>query len=144
MHLYEEKRLSGQFAAFCVKVLKNEACNINREYRRRLINTKPICGLAQKEVLQIAANTDYFAQEFIFYVGDKPIVVVGNTLATALNKLSKESRNIILLSYFVGMSDSKIGELFGVVKQTIAYRRNNALNRLKQALMEEELYDGIK
>lgn len=139
MRLYEEKRLSGQFAAFCVKVLKNEACNINREYRRQSINTKPICGLAQKEVLQIAANTDYFAQEFIFYVEDKPIVVVGNALATALNKLSKDSRNIILLSYFVGMSDSKIGKLFGVVKQTIAYRRNNALNRLKQALTEEEL-----
>ncbi|MEF2715126.1 MAG: sigma factor-like helix-turn-helix DNA-binding protein, partial [Bacteroides uniformis] len=40
-------------------------------------------------------------------------------LAEALNALPERKRDIILLSYFLDMSDAEIGELLNVVRTTV-------------------------
>lgn len=49
-----------------------------------------------------------FAAEYIFDVVGKPIVVTGDLLAEAIAKLPEDKRNIILLTYFLGMNDVEI------------------------------------
>ena len=61
----------------------------------------------------------------------------GNILADALAQLPEGKRDVILLSYFLGMSDREISERLNVVRQTISKRRLVTLKELREYLMKE-------
>ena len=53
-----------------------------------------------------------------------------------LKSLPQDRLDIILLSYFLGMSDPEIAEHLNLVRRTVAYRRTSSLQTLKK-FMEE-------
>lgn len=58
-------------------------------------------------------------------------------MAEALKSLPADKLEIILLSYFLGMSDPEIAGHLNLVRRTVAHRRANALRALKKAMEEE-------
>ena len=62
------------------------------------------------------------------------VLVKNELLAEALNALPERKRDIILLSYFLDMSDAEIGELLNVVRTTVFRHRKSALAKIKQYL----------
>lgn len=115
----DNKRISNQLGCFCSRVLKNEAHNIHSEYAKQREHETSITEFSSNELLQLSANDKYFADEHIFKVLDKEIVVVGNELAKALMKLPPEKLEIILLSYFMNMTDAEIGRTLNAIQQTV-------------------------
>ena len=132
-----EQRIQNQFGAFCTRVLKNEARYIQREYARRREQEKPLDELTAFELEQTAAWDKYFMDEYVFEVQGLPVVVTGNLLAEAIAQLPEDKRDVILLSYFLGMSDREISERMNVVRQTISKRRLVTLKELREYLMKE-------
>ena len=132
-----EKRVQNQFGGFCTKVLKNEARHIQREYARQREQEQSIEDLTSVELEQTAHEDRYFNGEHIFKVDEFPVVVVGDLLATAISRLSPINQEVILKSYFLGMTDREIGEQIGVCRQSITKRRNGALKLLRKFLAEE-------
>ena len=132
-----EQRIQNQFGGFCVKVLKNEARYIQREYARRREQEKSLDDLTANELEQTASKDHYFNDEHVFEVMGIPVVVTGNLLADAIAQLPEEKRNVILLSYFLGMSDREISERMNVVRQTISKRRLVTLKELRKYLIKE-------
>ena len=132
-----EKRVQNQFGGFCTKVLKNEARHIQREYARQREREMSIDDLSPAELEQTAHEDQYFNSEHIFEVDGLPVVVVGDTFATAIARLSPINQEVILKSYFLGMTDREISEQVGVCRQSITKRRNGALKLLRRLLMEE-------
>ena len=132
-----EQRIQNQFGGFCVKVLKNEARYIQREYARRREQEKSLDDLTANELEQTASKDRYFNDEHVFEVMGIPVVVTGNLLADAIAQLPEEKRNVILLSYFLGMSDREISERMNVVRQTISKRRLVTLKELRKYLIKE-------
>ena len=65
------------------------------------------------------------------------MVIVGDSLANAISKLQPKNQEVILLSYFLDMTDREISERMGVCRQSITKRRNGALKLLRKLLMEE-------
>ena len=57
-----------------------------------------------------------------------------NCLPKPLTLCPKGNRDIILLSYFLDMSDAEIGELLNVVRTTVFRHRKSALAKIKQYL----------
>ena len=51
--------------------------------------------------------------------------------------------NIILMSYFLDMTDKQIGELLNLLRSTVTYQRHSALEMLKK-FMEEMTDDEGK
>ena len=143
--IFYENALIGIFAfviglpvgAFCVKVLKNEARCIQREYARRREQEKPLDDLTASELEQTATWDKYFMDEHVFEVQGLPVVVTGDLLAEAIAQLPEGKRDVILLSYFLGMSDREISERLNVVRQTISKRRLVTLKELREYLMKE-------
>lgn len=133
-----EKRVQNQFGGFCTKVLKNEARHIQREYARQREREMSIEDLTSMELEQTAHEDPYFSGEHIFEVDGFPVVVVGDTLAKAISQLAPINQEVILKSYFLGMTDREISEQLGVCRQSIAKRRNGALKLLRGLLVEEE------
>lgn len=132
-----EQRIQNQFGGFYVKVLKNEARYIQREYARRREQETSLDDLTANELEQTASKDRYFNDEHVFEVIGIPVVVTGNLLADAIAQLPEEKRNVILLSYFLGMSDREISERMNVVRQTISKRRLVTLKELRKYLIKE-------
>ena len=132
-----EQRVQNQFGGFCTKVLKNEALHIHNEYAKQRDREKSLGDLTFCELSQIAVSDKYFNDEHIFEALGKPVVVTGNLLAEAIEKLPEEKRDVILLSFFLGMSDREISEQMNVVRQTISKRRAKTLNELREYLEKE-------
>lgn len=133
--------VSRQFCGFCARVLKNEMYDINKEYSREYSRKKSMERIAGKECVRISKNDKYFNDAYIFNVLDKEIVVFGNFLATAINQLPPEKQEVILMSYFLGMTDKEIGRHLNLIQQTVFKRRKTALKLLNDLLKDEVLED---
>lgn len=114
------------FNAFCRIVLRYAAINAWRDLKR-------------KEAREI--SLDYLMSERFFEKQDKPtaffvlekeVIVDNERLATALSRLPKLRREVLLLYYFVGYRDEAIGRLYGRCRSTINSRRNGALKQLRK------------
>ena len=132
-----EKRVQNQFGGFCTKVLKNEARKIHNEYARQREWETSLDALSPDELEQVSCEDQYFCGEHLFEVDGLPIVVVGDILADAIFRLHPKNQKVILLSYFLDMTDREISQQMGISRQSVTKRRNNALKQLRGFLAEE-------
>ena len=132
-----EQRIQNQFGAFCVRVLKNEARYIQRELASLQSQEKSFGELTASELEQTAVWDKHFMSEHVFEVLGLPVVVAGDLLADALAQLPEGKRDVILLSYFLGMTDREISEKLNIVHQTVSKRRLVTLKELREYLMKE-------
>lgn len=132
-----EQRVQNQFGGFCNRVLKNEVNRIMNEYARQRDREKSLDALTPDELTQAASYDKYFQDEYIFEVLGRKIIVVGDLLAEALAQLPESKRDVILLSYFLGMTDIEISQRLNAVRSTISKRRNSILKELREYLEKE-------
>ena len=135
-YLYEQ-RIQNQFGGFCTRVLKNEAYRIHNEYARQRTFEKTWDELTDVELLQTAAYDQYFRVEKIFQALGQPIVITNTQLAAAILKLPEIEQQIILLYFFLGMTDKEIAAHFHVVRQSICKRRSTILKTLRKNIEKE-------
>lgn len=90
--------------------------------------------LSESELAQLFTTDEYKSDYFRFQVSGFDVLVKNELLAEALNALPERKRDIILLSYFLDMSDAEIGELLNVVRTTVFRHRKSALAKIKQYL----------
>lgn len=132
-----EQRVQNQFGGFCTRVLKNEANRILNEYAKQRDREKSLDDMTQDELTKAASYDRYFQYEYIFEVLGRETVVVGELLAAALAQLPEDKRDVILLSYFLGMTDLEISQQLNAARSTISKRRNNVLKELREYLEKE-------
>lgn len=132
-----EQRVQNQFGGFCTRVLKNEANRIHNEYARQRELEKSLDAVTPEELEQIAVMDRYFQDDHVFEVLGKQVVVTGDILAEAIAKLPDRKRDIILLSYFLGMTDREISEYLNVVRQAVSSHRTRILKELREILEKE-------
>ena len=132
-----EQRIQNQIGAFCVKVLKNEALHIQRDYAGLRDQEKSFGELTTSELEQTAVWDKHFMREHVFEVLGLPVIVTGDLLADALAQLPEGKRDVILLSYFLEMTDREISEKLNIVHQTVSKRRLVTLKELREYLMKE-------
>lgn len=136
----EEKRIQNQFGGFCTRVLKNEANRIHNGYSRQREWEEPLDHMGPEELSQIAVEDQYFQDDHIFEVLGVPVVVTGDVLAEILAQLPEGKRDIILLSFFLEMTDREIAEYLHIVHQTVSKRRIGILKELRK-ILEKEGYE---
>ena len=132
-----EQRIQNQFGAFCTRVLKNETRYIQRELSNKAVKEKSLSELSEKDLYELAVYDNYFDNEHSFDVQGKEIVVKGDMLAAALEKLPADKRNIILLSYFRDMTDREIALELDTVRQNVSKRRAHILKLMRDYLEKE-------
>jgi len=129
------------FDSFCKKVLKNEVRDYYDEVKRQRAKEVSFSELSERELEQLSTTDKYFATEQIFNVLGNDVVVNDNTIAEALHSLPECNRDIILLSYFLELSDGEIGKKLNMIRSTVQYRRTSTLRELKKIMKEEHAND---
>ena len=69
-----------------------------------------------------------------FRVQEEDISIYDETLGQALLSLLPKDRNVILMYYFLKMTDEKISHVLGVTRAAVQQRRNNAMKKLHTLL----------
>lgn len=132
-----EETIRHQFDRICKLALKGEKIDYIRHMEYLHKNEVMISELSQKELNQLFVQAEYDLESFKFQVLNYDIEVKDSLIAEALSSLSKRKRDVILLSYFIGMSDAEIARKMKLVRSTVNEHRKRSLEILRN-LMEEK------
>lgn len=127
----QQSRIRKQFDSFCKTLLKNEMIDYERERNYRLKYEISFSELTQKELRQLEIMDDYIVESEMFHVFDYDIEVKDELIGEALKSLPEKKRNVILLSFFLDMTDTEIAKYMNLVRSTIHHHRTSSL-MLKQ------------
>jgi len=128
---YEEHK-RHTFDSFCKKILKNELRNYYKELNKRKKHEITFSDLSNKKIDEISVYDTYFADTHIFSVLNCDVIVKDESITQALKNLPEHKRDIILLSYFLDMSDREIADRLNMIRSTVQYRRKSILKELKK------------
>lgn len=128
--------LGHQFDVFCYKVLVGESIDCLREYGRRAEMESLFSEMSIEELNQLCVTDEYPSEYHHFSSQGYDIAIKNALLSEALAALPIRNRDILLMYYFLDLSDEEIGELTGVYRTTIHYHRKNALKFIKNFIME--------
>ena len=131
-----DRRQAQAFDSYIKKILKYAARDHYEQMKRRGEHEISFSALTGDELAELSITDKYFADEYAFDVLDWKIGVTDFELGEALNELPADKRDIILLSYFLDMTDKEIAEHLELANSTVAYRRTTTLKKLKK-IMEE-------
>ncbi len=132
------KTVRHQFDSICRKVLRDESRNYKRQLARRAEMEVSLSELSETELGQLNAMDEYSLEDMVFDVLEYRVAVKDDRLAEALAALPGKKRDVILLSYFLDMTDTEIAEKLKVVGSTIHRRRTSSLKELKLRLEVKE------
>jgi len=127
------------FDSFCKKILKHEARDFYDELKRQRSREVSFSDLSVNQLEQLYTEDKYFVTEQIFSVLGLDVIVTDDVIAEALQSLPEYKRDIILLSYFLELSDREVGDKLNMLRSTIQYQRKNTLRQLKN-FMEGDVY----
>ena len=134
----DEKTIRNQFDRICKLALKNEAIDYHRHMAYRQKHEVMLSELTEYEQNQMYTEDEYGAENQWFRVMDYDIEVKDSLIAEALQVLSERKRDVILLSYFMDMSDAEIARKMNLVRCTVREHRVRSLELLKK-IMEDQM-----
>lgn len=135
-----EESKQHAFDSFCKKVLKHEARDYYDELKRQRNREVIFSDLSEKEINQIYTNDKYFDIQQNFNVLGLDVIVTDDVITEVLQSLSERKRDIILLYYFLELSDREIGDKLNMLRATVQYQRTSTLRQLKN-LMKGDVYE---
>ena len=118
----DKERIQHQYDALAKKTLVGEAKSYRRTLAKRAAREVTFSDLSESELAQLFTTDEYESDYYRFQVSGFDVLVKNELLAEVLNALPERKRDIVLLSYFLDMSDAEIGELLNVVRTTV-FRR---------------------
>ena len=126
------------FEAYCKKSI-DRAVNRGRKQKSQRARDEISLFALSEEVLarsceQLDAITDGKQTPTIFRVGGLEIIIHDEELAAALQSLTPQRRNIVLLAYFMGKSDAEISRDMKLTRSAVQRRRTNALDIMKRLM----------
>jgi len=134
----EQRRNREQFDSFCKKLLKREAINAQKEITRRAQRETVFSELTASQLNSLSVTDEYPSEKTLYQVLGFDVEVRNDLLSDALDSLPPRKREVILLSYFMDMSDVEIALLMGNTPANIHYHRTSALETLKNYLKKED------
>ena len=129
-----------RFDSYCKKILKNEATDCYREIQKHRQREVFFSELNEKEWKKLYMEDEYDLGNCNFQVFGYDIEVKDTSIAEALKLLSQKKRDVILLSYYLEMSDTEIAHILNLRQSTIHYHRTSSLKSLKE-ILEEKIND---
>jgi len=130
----DKERIRHQFDAFCKKVLRCEARTIYRQITRLAEHEISLTEFPEDGADLFSFVDEYGFENQQFNVFGFDVAIKNELLAEALRLLPEQRRDIILLYYFLGMSDREIGVMLNILHRTISYKRTSSLKKLRKIM----------
>lgn len=122
------------FDSFSKTVIRNKSIDILREYALRAEKEVSLSDMPLHDLNELRITDTYHPYCKTYSVQGNLIRVYDPVLGELLQHISPQRRDVILLCYFLELSDTEIGRLLHIDHRTVAYRRSTALRRLRELL----------
>lgn len=126
--------LEQTFDSFCKTVIRNKYLDILDEYAQKVRREQSIDTMSDRELSAFYVEDQYHPFCKVFSVKGIEIKVYDHTLAELLQYIPQDRRAVILLCFFLDLNDIEIGQILHIKSNTVKYRRNAALKRLRELL----------
>ncbi len=136
MNAYEET-VSYRFAAFCWKVLRRSVCKYFEENNRRREREFSLSLLYEEANDRLHMEDEYLGCSYHFNVHGSQVEVQDECLGAAMNRLSVDEQEVLLLYYFLGFKNEEIAQMSGCTMRTVIRRKNKGLASMKKDLEEQ-------
>lgn len=120
------------FDAFCRKVIKFTGCAKRRDEKRKEDKTLDCIAFDETMLNTLYVEDQYQVLLSSIVLPNISVFIDDENLYRNLRLLSKKRQEILLLSYFMEMSDSEIGRLMSLGKSTVQDNRSKALGILRE------------
>lgn len=118
--------------------MREEARDYLRELARQAAHEVAFSELSEEQMERLHVLDAYPSEAIHFDVQGYDIAINNERLADALSALSEDKRDIVLLAYFLDMSDQEIADRLNLVRRTVQYRRASSLKEMKHRLEVHE------
>ena len=127
----EQKRIEMQFDSYCKTAMVNELKNIHKHRSNLHRHEKAFSELGEFEKCKLYAEDEYDCMKNIIITKDIMAEISNDLLYEALTTLSEMKKDIILLSYWLKMSDIEISKRMDINRRTVSHMRKCSLQHLK-------------
>lgn len=139
----KEAGVFRQFDRYCKMILKEEMIDYYRHLNYIQRNEISLSALSEKERERLSKEDEYEVCDYtVFQAFEYDIRVRNFLLAEALDSLAEDGRTVVLLAYYLDMSDAEIAERMHCVRSTSYRIRKKTLKKIKKKM--EELMDEEK
>ena len=137
----DKGRIEHQFDSFCKLVL---VCEM-KDYKKMILRKMAKEILFSELILIYGYDLEHkkVGQEeikdiFSIKVMGFDITIKNMLIAEAVLSLTDKGRNIVLMSFFLGMTDKEIGKMLHLGQSTVNYHKNNNLKKMRKFMEEYE------
>jgi RNA polymerase sigma factor (sigma-70 family) len=138
----EEQKVMHQFDAYSKRILSQEVINYQRKLDYLWKHEISLYELSQKEMEELVTIDEYDIDTFHYQILGYDIQVRDTLLAEALESLSERKRDVVLLSYYMEMSDAQIAGELKLMRCTVYAHRTRALKIMRKFMEEKADEDG--
>lgn len=139
-----EMTIRHQYDRICCLALKCEAIDYFRRINIQRKREVMFCEMSEAELNRLYTMDQYRAEKHQMTVLGYEIEITDDLLAEALKVLTKRKRDIILLSFFQGMSDAEIARRLDLVRSTVNEHKKRSLEILKNFMEKGYKNDETK
>ena len=133
-----QRTIQCQFDSKLKKIVRSGVKDYYKSLNRRKKKEVFFSDLPDIVVENIAVYDDYETDYTFFTVCGNDIRVYNDELAEALKQLSEKKRDIVLMFYFLEMSDSELGERLNITRRSSHRNRTSSLEKIRKMLKQEE------
>lgn len=130
----QKKTARHQFDSYCRRILREKARDYIREISRLAEHEMSLSELSEEQMERLYVLDEYPSEQHHFDVQGYHVIVRDDKLAEALSPLPDEKREIVLLSYFLDMSDREIGEKLNMMRCTVQRRRTSSIAEMRKRM----------
>lgn len=130
----EQDIVRRKFGSYCITVLHGEAMEYLEELEKQRKRETNFSELLLEEKNQLFFHDD-MEMETYFPVMNLHVPVKNELISNAIARLPEKKRLIILMAYFLDMTEKEIAEYMDLVQSTVHYHKADSLRLLKK-LME--------
>ena len=128
----------NQFDYICKQAMESERKDYFKYLSRLAKREVSFSDIGDYLVNQFATTDNYSADFQIFTLNGLSVGVENDLLSEVLRQLPDKKREILLLFYFMDMSDSEIAELLKLNRSTVYRHRISGLALMKKFMEEFE------
>lgn len=128
------------FDSYAKRLIRNEGRNARKELARRAEREVSLSALPYGELPAVSHEDKYLLEKLGVHSRAREVEVFDRLLGQAIMSLAPKWRDVIVMYYFLDMSDEKIGGVLQFTTGAIRHRRQVALERLK-VILEDMGYE---
>lgn len=129
----EKDIVRKKFCKYCIKVMEGEALYYMRQLEKQQQREVCFSDLTPEQKNQLSTYDDLLEMNY-FQVMNMDVPVRDEDISDALKKLPERKRMIILMVFFLEMTEQEIADYYHLVQSTVHYHKAESLRMLKDIL----------